>query len=83
MQAPATVARQTAFAMLRALPPTLPAGWRLALRPDHRISLAANTELNLPTSAESLVTEVTLFLLQLGPYLDLFDEASPFEAAGD
>jgi hypothetical protein len=80
-QAPATAAREAAFATLRALPGTLPPGWRLALRPDHRITLEAQTELALPASAASLLTEVTLFLLRLGPYLDLLAEAPAFEAA--
>lgn len=79
-QAPATAAREAAFATLRALPGTLPPGWRLALRPDHRITLEAQTELVLPASAASLLTEVTLFLLRLGPYLDLLAEAPSFEA---
>jgi hypothetical protein len=83
MQAPATAAREAAFATLHALPRTLPPGWRLALRPDHRIALEAHIALDLPTSAASLLTEVTLFLLRLAPYLDLLAEARAFETSSE
>ena len=45
-EAPGTLPRQAAFAAVRALPATLPAGWRVALRPDHCI--VAEAEVNLP-----------------------------------
>lgn len=71
---PATLPRQTAFAVLRALPETLPPDWKLLLLPDHRIMAEATIRLALPTSAEDLVNELTLFLLRLAPYLDLLAE---------
>ncbi len=71
---PGTLPRQTAFAALRALPETLPPGWKLVLLADHRIVAQALIQLALPTSAEELVSELTLFLLRLAPYLDLLAE---------
>ena len=75
--------RQTAFATLRALPPTLPPGLTVELLPDHRVLTQAQTQLSLPTSAENLLTELTLFLLRLAPYLDLLAEGVGIEPAGD
>jgi len=67
--------REDAFAVLRGLPPVLPAGWEVALLADHRVRLALQTGLDVPTRASALVTEVTLLLLELAPYLDVLDEA--------
>jgi hypothetical protein len=70
-----TAMRQQAFTMLRGLPAALPSRWRMRLLPDHRIGLEAELKLDMPTSAAALVTELSLFLLELSPYLDLLDEA--------
>jgi hypothetical protein len=78
-EAPGTLPRQAAFATLRALPATLPSGWRTGLWPDHRIMVEADINLVLPTSAENLVTELTLFLLRLVPYFDLLTEVAGVE----
>ena len=77
------VPRQAAFAAVRTLPGTLPPGWKVALLPDHRILAEAQKHLLLPTSAEDLVTELTLFLLRLAPYLDLLAEGVGIEPAGE
>ena len=47
----------------------------MALLPDHRILLRAQAELALPASATSLISELTVVLLKLDPYLTLVDEA--------
>ena len=67
--------REHIFTELHDLASLLPAGWHLCLGPDHGITLDRPHPLNLPTSAVQLVTEVTLFLLALGPYLELLDAA--------
>ncbi len=72
--AQATAQRQAVLATLRSLPATLPEGWRSDLLADHRVALLSASKLELPTTAESLLTDVTLFLLALGPYLDLLAE---------
>jgi hypothetical protein len=78
----ARVPRQAAFATLGALPGTLPPGWTVGLTADHRVVAAVERPLALPTSAETLVGEFTLFLLGLTPYLDLLAEGVGIEAAG-
>jgi hypothetical protein len=70
-----TAMRQQAFTILRGLPGALPSRWRMQLLPDHRIGLEAELKLDMPASAAALVTELSLFLLELSPYLDLLDEA--------
>ena len=80
--APGTRPREAAFAVIRALPAALPPGWRLALLPDHRIVADAQVPLGMPTSAEDLLSEITLFVLRLDPYLDLLAEGLGVEAAG-
>jgi hypothetical protein len=65
--------REEAFAILRALPSVLPAGWEISLLADHSVQLALETDLEMPTKATALVTAVTLLLLELTPYLDVLD----------
>lgn len=79
----AVVARRAdVFATLRALPPSLPNGWRLRLLADHRVAVLSDTPLALPTSITALLTTLTMFLLSLGPYLDLLDAAGVEASAG-
>ena len=78
-ESPGTLPREAAFATLRALPGALPAGWKVGLRPDHRIVAEARIDLALPTSAETLVSELTLFLLRLAPCFDLLEEGTGVE----
>ena len=67
--------RDHIFTDLHGLAALLPAGWHLRLAPDLSITLDQPHRLTLPTSAVQLVTEVTLFLLALEPYLELLDAA--------
>jgi hypothetical protein len=70
----ALVARNQAFGTLRRLPAALPDGWSITLLADHRILLMAEASLALPASAASMVTELTVFLLAVDPYLSLLEE---------
>lgn len=74
-----TPEREHAFATLRGLPSLLPEGWTVALKPDHSIAAEARISLSLPTHVERLVTELTLFLYRLAPYLDLLTEDGGME----
>jgi hypothetical protein len=76
--------REAVFAALRSLPPALPQGWRTDLTADHSVALLRACRVEMPTTVTSLLTDVTLFLLALRPYLDLLAEAGvePPEAAG-
>jgi hypothetical protein len=71
---PAAPQRDAVFAALRSLPATLPEGWRTDLLADHRVALLTATKVAMPTTVTSLLTDVTQFLLALGPYLDLLEE---------
>jgi len=66
--------RDAVFAALRSLPATLPPGWRADLLADHRVAVLTATKVEMPTTITSLLTDVTQFLLALGPYLDLLEE---------
>jgi hypothetical protein len=70
---PAT--RAACFAMLRSLLSALPEAWSARLLPDHQPQLEVETMVSLPITVTNLVTELTLFLLILSPYLDLMDQA--------
>ncbi len=75
--------RSTALAQLHDLAAAMGDGWRLALLPDHRASIAAARDLKLPASAAALLAEITCFLLGLAPYLDLLGESGAgIEPAG-
>ena len=67
--------RLASFALLRDLPATMPHGWRIGLAADHRVVLEAERRAKLPLTATALISEITLFLLALAPYLDVLDEA--------
>jgi hypothetical protein len=66
--------RSSSFGLLRALPATLPEGWRVGLAADHRVLLEAERHASLPITATALVSEITTFLLTLAPYLDVLEE---------
>jgi hypothetical protein len=70
---PAT--RVACFTMLRNLLAALPNSWNVRLLPDHQPQLEVDSVVALPITVTNLVTELTLFLLQLSPYLDLMDQA--------
>jgi hypothetical protein len=80
-EAEAVESRRRAFGVLRGLPASLPPSWQLALLADHRLDLAATVRISLPVMASDLLTEVTMFLLDLAPYLDLLDESGIFGLA--
>jgi hypothetical protein len=66
--------RPRGFALLRWLGKSVPAAWRVQLLADHRVWLETETRIALPITAATLITEITSFLLELAPYLDLLDE---------
>jgi hypothetical protein len=83
---PAAARRPPSFALLRDLPASLPEGWRIGLAADHRVILEAERRASLPMTATALVTEITCFLLELAPYLDVLDETgltAPPDRVGD
>ncbi len=47
----------------------------LRLLPDHRFAMEVLSPVDLPVSAGDLLTRITCFLLEVGPYLDLLGEA--------
>ena len=67
--------RGQSFALLRDLHGALPDTWRLGLAPDHGVVLEATTPVAAPVTATALISEATMFLLTLAPYLDVLDEA--------
>ena len=67
--------RVACFEMLRNLLSSLPEHWSASLLPDHQPQLEVETSVDLPITVINLVTELTLFLLVLSPYLDLMDQA--------
>jgi hypothetical protein len=67
--------RGQSFQLLRLLPRAVPRLWRVLLLPDHRVQLEADSQVTLPIAAVDLLVEITSFLLELAPYLDLLDES--------
>lgn len=66
-------ARAASLAMLKDVPGQLPSGWRLRLMPDHRPRLDHDVRIPLPVTVSGLVAELSAFLLELSPWLELFD----------
>ena len=67
--------RTACLAVLKGLAGALPDGWTLRMTPDHQPQLAAETEIGFPITVTDLVTELTSFLVDLSPYLDLLNQA--------
>ncbi len=67
--------RGACLVALRGLLTVLPAAWTVRLLPDHRPQMETEMMVTLPITATCLVTELTAFLLELTPYLDIMDEA--------
>jgi hypothetical protein len=67
--------RPRSFALVHWLTQAMPPEWRLSLTADHRVRLVTKTGIALPITATALLSEITVFLLALAPYLDLLDEA--------
>ena len=65
--------RPRGFSAIRELGRELPESWRVRLLPDHRAMLDVQVEIELPITATALVTECTLFLLTLAPYLEVLE----------
>jgi hypothetical protein len=74
--------REKALALLRHLPRLLPQGWAMRLTADHSVVVEAQASLLLPISAIGLVTQLSVFLLALNPYLDAFDDGCIGSAPG-
>ena len=75
--------RTATFGALRELVGGSGNAGRLLLLADHRVVMEASRPVDLPVSAGGLVSQITCFLLDLGPYLDLLAEADvPVEAVG-
>lgn len=68
-------ARTEFLTVLRGLLRELPETWRVRLLPDHRPMVEVETLIGIPITATGLIGELTAFLLDLSPYLDLLDEA--------
>jgi hypothetical protein len=67
--------RSATLGALQALARSAADTLQLRLLPDHRIAVDASRPVALPAAASDLLTQVTCFLLDLGPYLDLLGEA--------
>jgi hypothetical protein len=66
--------RPRSFALLHWLNSATPTDWRVSLTADHLVRLVTETRIALPITATALLSELTIFLLALAPYLDLLDE---------
>lgn len=75
--------RRQSFQLLHLLPQVMPEPWRVLLLPDHRVQLEADSQVTLPITATDLLVELTRFVLELVPYLDLLDEAGIGAAPGE
>jgi hypothetical protein len=67
--------REAVLEMLRVMDGLAPAGFALGLSADHRLMFMAERRLDLPVTARVLVSELSGFLLQAAPYLDLATES--------
>jgi hypothetical protein len=68
-----TSSREPAFALLRALPATLPPGLSLRLTAEHTIRVQAVEAMGWPTTVAALIEPLVRFLLNVSPYLDVAD----------
>jgi hypothetical protein len=67
--------RPRSFDLVRWLERSVPAGWRVCLLADHRVWLETERQIAMPITAAALMTEITCFLLDLEPFIDLLDES--------
>ena len=72
---PEPSSRLASLRTLRDLAEALPDTWTIRLLPDYQPRLDVETAIELPITVTNLVTELTTFLLDLSPYLDLMDQA--------
>ena len=66
--------RPRTFALLRWMEKSVPADWHVRLLADHRVWLETERRIAMPITAAALITEITCFVLDLGPHLDLLEE---------
>ncbi len=66
--------REPAFALLRALPATLPEGWTMRLTPEHTIRVQAFDTVALPATIAGLVEPLVRFLLRVSPYMEVIQK---------
>jgi len=66
--------REPAFALLRALPGTLPEGWTMRLTPEHTIRVQAFDTVALPATISGMIEPLVRFLLRVSPYLEMIEE---------
>ncbi len=74
--------RENALALLRGMAGAVPAGLTVGLSADHRLVLQSARRLEVPVTARRLVAEVTDFVLEVAPYLDLAGESGAVVPAG-
>jgi hypothetical protein len=67
--------RGAIFDTLQGLQTDAAAPAHLRLLPDHRVTVEGARQVALPASAGDLVTQITCFLLDLAPYLDVLADA--------
>ena len=67
--------REACLTLFRGLLTAVPETWTMRLLPDHRPQVEAALMVALPITVTGLVTELTAFLLDLAPYLDVMDDA--------
>jgi hypothetical protein len=71
---PDQAVRPRTFALLRWMDKSVPPDWRVRLLADHRVWLETDRRIAMPITAAALITEITCFLLDLAPHLDLLEE---------
>jgi hypothetical protein len=74
--------RDIALGLLRGLSRLVPTGWTLRLAADHAVIMESRIALVLPISAIDLVTEISMFLLALNPYLDALEDGGAGAVTG-
>ena len=66
--------RHEVLGAIARLPALLPRDWTAVLQADHRVVLASQVMIPIPSTVTELVTALTMFLLNLRPYLELLDD---------
>ena len=74
--------RTACLAVLKGLAGALPDGWTMRMTPDHQPQFAAEMAVGFPITVTDLVTELSSFLVDLSPYLDVLDQAGVSLVAG-
>ena len=66
--------RPRRFALFHWLAKCVPPSWRVNLMADHRVWMEMDRPVGLPITAAGLITEITCFVLELAPYVELMDD---------